>query len=181
MFAENVKAEKGFMKKILTLVLCAVLVVNLVLLHVLSGVRKDLEPMAVQIQRIDRLQSALLEKMDPVEQFVNLTLNMKRRLVLSQDNTQKMKVISQSIEKKNMRMRDEEAEIDRLTKDVVRLLPAAAKNSGEFLQNTRDLQNLMQGLKKTQGEIIELQTALLKMTKKRHRTLKRIPDSGFFF
>lgn len=169
------------MKKILTLVLYVALLVNLVLLHVLSGVQKDLSSMASQVQRIDRLQSALLEKMGPVEQFVALTLNMKEQLVFSQGNTLKMKAISQAIERKNMRMRDEEADIDRLTKNVVRLLPAAAKNSGAFLNNTRELQTIMQDLKKTQGEIIELQTALLKMTKKRHRTLKRIPDSGFFF
>lgn len=169
------------MKKLITLVLYGILIVNLVLLHVLSGVQKELGAMAAQVQSIDALQSTLLEKMGPVEQFVNLTLSMKERLVLSQDATLKMKAISQSVQKKNMRMRDEESSIDVLTKDVVMLLPTAERNSRAFLQNTRELQTIMQELKKTQGEIIALQNTLLKMTKKRHRTLKRIPDSGFFF
>lgn len=169
------------MRKLLTFLLYAILAINLALLHALSGVQKDLGAMTAQVQRIGALQGALLEKMGLVEPFVNLTMSMKEKLVLSRESALKMKRISQSIEKKNMRMRDEEAVIDGLTKNVVRLLPAAAKNSGAFLQNTRELKTIMQDLKKTQGEIIELQNTLLKMTKKRHRTLKRIPDSGFFF
>lgn len=158
-----------------------ILFVNLVLLHVLSGVQKDLHAMAARVQKMDELQGKLLIHMKPMEQFAIASATMNEQLSYSMKNTQKMQLISQNIQTKNERMLTEESAIDRLVKDVVVLLPVAAGDSLKFLQNTKDLKTLMQELQKTQSEILELQTAMLKMTKRKHRLLKKIPDSGGFF
>lgn len=169
------------MKKILPLVLYGILFANLTLLHVLTGVQKDLHTMAARAQKMDELQGKLLVHMKPVEQFAQLTATMNGQLSYSMKNTQKMQVISQNIQMKNERMLTEESAIDVLVKDVVALLPIAAGDSRKFLQNTKDLKTLMQELQKTENEVIELQTAMLKMAKRKHRLLKKIPDSGGFF
>ncbi len=169
------------MKKTLSIILFGALFINLILMHILSGAQKDLHGMAVHVQRIDALQEKLLNQMKPVEQFAKLTVAMQSQLLLSMNNTQKMKALSADIQNKNARMLSEEASIDSLVKGVAMLMPAAAGDSAQFLKNTKELKNLMQDLQKTQNDVLELQTSLLKMAKKRHRLLKKIPDSGFFF
>lgn len=169
------------MKKIISAVLFAALALNLILLHALTGVQKDLHGMAAHVQKMDELQGKLLERMKPVEQFASLTSEMNGQLSFSMKNTQKMQMISQDIQKKNSRMLSEETAIDGLVKDVVALLPVAASDSRKFLQNTKDLKTLMEELQKTQNEVLELQTAMLKTTRRKHRLLKKIPDSGGFF
>src|SRR3989338_8829712 len=125
------------MKKLISVVLFIVLAANLILLHILTGVQKDLHAMAARAQKMDELQGKLLEHMKPVEQFARLTAEMNEQLSYSMKNAQKMQFISQNIQKKNERMLTEESAIDVLVKDVVALLPVAAGDSQKFLQNTK--------------------------------------------
>lgn len=168
-------------KEIITAgIISVIIIINLIAANVIKDITRELKNTNTLATQAMNLQEQMSKNMSALNQLNAGNEKIAQYLKKTSNDISKMSVVISYVENRNKKMKEQELGIDVMEKKVVRNLPILVNIANNVLGLEDGLLQTVNNLNTAGQKAKTLEEELLKITKRKVRIMKKIPDGGFF-